>query len=712
MSTLRTNNVENLDNSVSIATKSIALKEEDYVSLGAYAGGLVFDNYNKTFTYNGTEYRPLSTLTLPYTTDGSGVIEIANFRSVGGEVLSSDLAEDADPTKGAALIGYKGSTVAAHLDNYPSVWEYMSSAQRADSLLDEPLLDHSTAFQAAVDNAIATGVKRIFVPFSQRQRYRLNSTVLIEASGFAVVGDSFPQYNLNGFQAQGSLIAQIGTGYIFGVGVTSLFDYGNDRTDLTSNQLVFEGISFFGSNKTTTNAVRYSQNNNGPHRGVLFRNCSGGEFTNVVLFDSPGLVVSAASVVVETCSFRSNINAVKANKEVFNFRFVGNQSEQGAHIDGFFDGGVTIDDNMLEGQQNPINIDALTAQVSIRNNYFELNTGEYLISANSSTADSSISIEPNYIVLPETTDLYKLSGGWRIYENYVNSQVGATADRKASITAHGLSVVQGSNVTGRFNLATTEVETRTKVRGYCNPSRLITPVPASAVLSQALGSVSLKTPFGHTRYGVQYTGLAASTIILPVSFTAGDAVTVCALVQTVPSSDIPVMRVLNQLNGIIGIECSQIASNANRAGWHVMFASGVVTGGGTEVRMQFDSGGVSTLSVAAVGAYVVPSADFESYNSTPRPYIEVFNPFDPTFKLSATMAYDPPSLAAGAGDSATISLPGALLGDSVVVSFNQNLDQVTLTGWVSSPGVVRFRFQNDSGVVKDLPSGIIKALVI
>ena len=101
MSTLKTNQLSNLAEDFVIDVKEVQPVPEAYTSLGAYGAGLVFNSYTDTFTYTGAEYRPLTTLALPYITTGVGAGEIASFRSVGDAVLTSDLAA----VGGAELVG-------------------------------------------------------------------------------------------------------------------------------------------------------------------------------------------------------------------------------------------------------------------------------------------------------------------------------------------------------------------------------------------------------------------------------------------------------------------------------------------------------------------------------------------------------------------------------------------------------------------------------
>lgn len=77
--------------------------------------------------------------------------------------------------------------------------------------------------------------------------------------------------------------------------------------------------------------------------------------------------------------------------------------------------------------------------------------------------------------------------------------------------------------------------------------------------------------------------------------------------------------------------------------------------------------------------------------------------------------YDPPSLLGSpnvAQDSKTISVPGAALGDFVIVSFDKDLQGLTLTGYVSSVDTVTTTLVNSTSGSVNLGSGTLKVLVL
>lgn len=80
--------------------------------------------------------------------------------------------------------------------------------------------------------------------------------------------------------------------------------------------------------------------------------------------------------------------------------------------------------------------------------------------------------------------------------------------------------------------------------------------------------------------------------------------------------------------------------------------------------------------------------------------------------LSGSGTYDPPSLATGAGQTTTLTVTGAVVGDFVQVSFSLNLQGIRMFAWVSAADTVSVRFENNTGGTIDLASGTIQVRVI
>lgn len=79
--------------------------------------------------------------------------------------------------------------------------------------------------------------------------------------------------------------------------------------------------------------------------------------------------------------------------------------------------------------------------------------------------------------------------------------------------------------------------------------------------------------------------------------------------------------------------------------------------------------------------------------------------------LTGSATFDPGSLADGAGETTTVSVTGAALGDYARASFSNDLQGITVTAWVSAANTVSVRFQNETGGTIDLASGTIRAMV-
>ena len=76
-----------------------------------------------------------------------------------------------------------------------------------------------------------------------------------------------------------------------------------------------------------------------------------------------------------------------------------------------------------------------------------------------------------------------------------------------------------------------------------------------------------------------------------------------------------------------------------------------------------------------------------------------------------TATFNPANLADGAGETTTVTVTGAVLGDFSTVSFSNDLQGISVTSWVSASNTVSVRFQNESGGALDIASGTLTALV-
>lgn len=80
---------------------------------------------------------------------------------------------------------------------------------------------------------------------------------------------------------------------------------------------------------------------------------------------------------------------------------------------------------------------------------------------------------------------------------------------------------------------------------------------------------------------------------------------------------------------------------------------------------------------------------------------------------NGSFTFNPGSLIDAAGETKTaISVPGAELGDFVLVAAPYDLQDITVTGYVQAADVVEVRVQNEGGATVDLASGTWKVKVL
>jgi len=117
-----------------------------------------------------------------------------------------------------------------------------------------------------------------------------------------------------------------------------------------------------------------------------------------------------------------------------------------------------------------------------------------------------------------------------------------------------------------------------------------------------------------------------------------------------------------------------------------------------EVRFQNESGSTHDLASATMRGVVIPAGSLA-------------DAFGGVVKTGAAV-YDPASLGDGVGATAEVTVAGAALGDYAFVSFSLDLQDITVTAYVSAPDKVQVRFQNESTGTVNLASGTLRVGVI
>lgn len=121
----------------------------NYQLIGPYAGGIEITGYNQLVFEAGEFWRISSSVALPYTTSGTWATDQSDFVPIGDAVLRDDLADTSSPSQGAALVGYKGRTVAARLGDIISVKDF--------GAVGDGVADDTAAFKSCLQYVWDTG---------------------------------------------------------------------------------------------------------------------------------------------------------------------------------------------------------------------------------------------------------------------------------------------------------------------------------------------------------------------------------------------------------------------------------------------------------------------------------------------------------------------------------------------------------------------------
>ena len=81
----------------------------------------------------------------------------------------------------------------------------------------------------------------------------------------------------------------------------------------------------------------------------------------------------------------------------------------------------------------------------------------------------------------------------------------------------------------------------------------------------------------------------------------------------------------------------------------------------------------------------------------------------PSKRLTGTATYDPPSIAAGASASTTVTVTGALLGQQAAAAFSLSLGGLYMTASVTAADTVTVTLVNPTAGTIDLASGTLSA---
>lgn len=594
-----------------------------------------------------------------------------------------------------------------------SIKDYMTQAQLKDCLLEDPVLNHSDAFQRAVDAAIAKKTQGIFIPFDRGEIYNLNQTVNLNVGGFTIKGNRNPSYFRDSSGWRGYIRAP--------ETVTEFFNYNNGAGAgvYLSDQLVVDGIAAIGNDrvdgtKRVQTLVAHDANNNGPHRGILFNRVSAHGFNSVldIVEGNPTNNISAATVVFENgCVFQNNNATGRANGRTFGLRVSGIQSENGSKFAGRWDGPVTICDNMLEGQSNVIDIDANQTSLIIENNYMEFAAGDFFARLKGTTQNCVFDERPNFVSTINSTDFYLLNGNCKVISN---GQYQTRSDRKSLLTLNQATLVYGSKFNGACYTGVNRNANPTDgFFGWTDPKPLN--MAPNAVTNKNLGVDILKTPFGVTKTGLSVTGDSAY-LSVDKSYAIGDVVLFTALVK-INGKFSPTINLYNQAFSSLG-SISQLATQETGVDdWYVATWCRATTIAGTGVRAKF-SIGINNLYVAAIGMDVIPQSEFKTFNGVIRAPVQIFNPYiRTTTDIEQDRSVTFGTIAAGSTATPTtknftLTLDNVRQGDDVRINVVGDLLGTNLSWSVTSDNTITAILSNTQASEKAIGTLPIKIRVI
>lgn len=278
---------------------------------------------------------------------------------------------------------------------------YRPTALQLESIGSDGILNASTGLQALA-TSVDLGLKPyIFLPF-YNNNYKLDSTVVIQEP-MMLWGDAVPTYN-RGDGKKGKILLNTPIGFNLGNGRTNgaVLDLVAKTSKNGADQWTIKNLAFLPFNRAeqqyTQTAIMFDSKNNGPDRGFIMREVSASRVKHAIHVKDNDVQTHLSNLEVVNCCFSNNLIPILADGNVWCGRIVNSQIEQNYEgaIHGVFHAGLTIHDNMLEGCRNTIYIkdhprDHDGCYLSLQRNYFEGNSGDYLVKMDSFQANSIIS---------------------------------------------------------------------------------------------------------------------------------------------------------------------------------------------------------------------------------------------------------------------------------------------------------------------------------
>lgn len=322
-----------------------------------------------------------------YVIKNANDVLVRSWDNIGGSVVASDLstelANNTNPAKGDAFVGFMQSNNLGNLANAVGRTVHQK-LQEVISVKDfgavgDGVADDTFAIQTAIDTVFNLGGGTVYFPNGS---YKVTDVVNLK-SGVSLVGTGRRKAYPGVFTPSATGLSTI---FATHTGRCCLLVY-NTTVDANSN------ISLSDINIATLGAA----GSDGPVAGIGFE-CGNGQFQRdftlnrvgihgftsaIDCFKTSGVNTQMGVIKIINCSINLNnwiartLNGTQWNSFVFLYNEAGQNgySVGGGGID-IAGHSVSIDYNLMEGQRDPVRIVGAYRGVSVRGNYFEENVGE------------------------------------------------------------------------------------------------------------------------------------------------------------------------------------------------------------------------------------------------------------------------------------------------------------------------------------------------
>lgn len=246
------------------------------------------------------------------------------------------------------------------------------------------------------------------------------------------------------------------------------------------------------------------------------------------------------------------------------------------------------------------------------------------------------------------------------------------------------------------------------------------------VTGALLGDFVVSVSLGVDLQGITVTGYVSATNVVSVRIQNESGGTLDLASTTIRASVLPQASDASKIGMLVGAVTYDTASLADAAGAtatitvrgaavgdYALGSFGLDLQGITatwwvsatdtvSVRIQNETGATIDLASTTLRCRALPEASFGKVDFIAGTIGH----------LKGTATYDAASLVDGAGETTTVTVTGAVLGDFAIWSHGVDVQGMTVTAYVSAADTVSVRVQNESGGTLNLASATLLARVI